>query len=73
MEGKGANSASETASPTKLQTGLQFLTKDLRFWMVNIRWEGLARHRAQAPDQLGRGLGLGTWRGEGAPDKLLAA
>ena len=40
-EGKGANSASEVASPTTLQTGLQFLTKDfLRFWMVNIHWEG---------------------------------
>ena len=40
-EGKGANSAPETASPTKLQTGSQFLTKDfLRFWMVDIRREG---------------------------------
>ena len=39
--GKGANSAPEMASPTKLQTGSQFLTKDfLRFWMDNIRWEG---------------------------------
>ena len=39
-EGKGANSAPEMASPTALQTGLQFLTKDfLRFWMVNIRQE----------------------------------
>ena len=29
------------STPTKLQTGLQFLTKDfLRFWMVDIRWEG---------------------------------
>ena len=28
-------------TPTNLQTGLQFLTKDfLRFWMVNIRREG---------------------------------
>ena len=27
-EGKGANSAPEMASPTKLQTGSQFLTKD---------------------------------------------
>ena len=40
-EGKGANSAPKTASPTTLQTGLQFLTKDfLRFWMVDIRQEG---------------------------------
>ena len=40
-EGKGANSAPETPSPTTLQTGLQFLTKDfLRFWMVDIRLEG---------------------------------
>ena len=40
-EGKGANSAPETASPTKLQTGSQSLTKDfLRFWMVDIRREG---------------------------------
>ena len=39
-EGKGANSAPETASPTTLQTGLQVLTKDfLRFWMVDIRRE----------------------------------
>ena len=40
-EGKGANLASETAPPSTLQTGLQFLTKDfLRFWMVDIRQEG---------------------------------
>ena len=40
-EGKGANSAPEAFSPIKLQRGLQFLTKDfLRFWMVDIRWEG---------------------------------
>ena len=33
--------APEMVSPTKLQTGLQFLTKDfLRFWMVDIRREG---------------------------------
>ena len=30
-----------TAAPTALQTGLQFLVKDLlRFWMVDIRREG---------------------------------
>ena len=40
-EGKGANSAPKMASPTTLQTGLQFLTKDfLRFWMVDICLEG---------------------------------
>ena len=40
-EGKRATSAPEMAPPTKLQTGLQFLTKDfLRFWMVYILWEG---------------------------------
>ena len=40
-EGKGADSAPKTASPTTLQTGLQFLTKDfLRFWMVDIHREG---------------------------------
>ena len=40
-EGKGANSAPEMISPTTLPTGLQFLTKDfLRFWMVDISWEG---------------------------------
>ena len=27
-------------TPTTLQTGLQFPTKDLRFWMADIRWEG---------------------------------
>ena len=36
-KGKGANSAPETVSPTKLQTGFQFLTKDfLKFWMVDM-------------------------------------
>ena len=41
-ERKGAGSAPRTASPTTLQAGLQFLTKDfLRFWMVDdIGWEG---------------------------------
>ena len=49
-EGKGAGSAPRTASPTTLQTGLQFLIKDLlRFWMVDIH-RVVARHRAQAPD-----------------------
>ena len=41
VEGKGANAAPEMASPTKLQTGFQFLTKDsLTFWMVDIHREG---------------------------------
>ena len=40
-EGKGAGLAPRTAAPNTLQTGLQFLIKDLlRFWMVDIRWEG---------------------------------
>ena len=40
-EGKGTNSAPEMASPTKLQTAFQFLTKDfLRSWMVDIFQEG---------------------------------
>ena len=40
-EGKLAGSAPRTASPTTLQAGFQFLTKDfLRFWMVDIRQEG---------------------------------
>ena len=43
-EGKGANSAPEMASPTKLQTGSQFLTKDYqRFWMVDIHRRAAAR------------------------------
>ena len=38
---KWANSASQTESPTKLQTGFQFLTKDiLGLWMVDIYQEG---------------------------------
>ena len=42
-EGKGANSAPEMASPTKLQTDSQSLIKDfLRFWMIDIRREGCA-------------------------------
>ena len=80
-EGKGANSAPEVASPTKLQTGLQFLTKDfLRFWMVDIRREGrsktqgartqLARAETEARATEGRRC---TAPGESAPVKLLAA
>ena len=66
--GKGAGLAPRTASPTALQTGLQSLTKDLlRLWMVDTCGRVVARHRAQAPDLRGRGLGLGPRRGEGAP------
>ena len=40
-EGQGAGLAPRTAAPTALQTGLQFLNKYLlRFWMVDIHWEG---------------------------------
>ena len=40
-EGKRENSAPKTASPTTLQTGLQFLTKDfLRLCMADICLEG---------------------------------
>ena len=69
------------ASPTTLQTGLQFLTKDfLRFWMADTfagRVE--AKHKANAPYWRGRKLRLGLRRGKGAPPgesapvKLLAA
>ena len=46
-EGKGANSAPETASSTKWQTGFQLLTKDfLRFWMVDICREGHSQKSA---------------------------
>ena len=58
-EGKGANSAPKTASPTTLQTGLQFLTKDfLRFWRV------VAKHKAHAPNRRGWKVRLGPRRGE---------
>ena len=44
---KGANSAPEMASPTKLQIRFQFLTKDfLRFWMVDICQEGQSQRSA---------------------------
>ena len=60
-EGKGAGSAPRTTSPTTLQTGLQFLTKDfLRFWIVDISLES---H--------GETQGAGTrhaWVGTGAGD-----
>ena len=69
-EGKGAGSAPRTASPTTLQTGLQFLTKDfLRFWMANIRQEG----RAGRDWGWGRAGEKARRTGESAPVKLLAA
>ena len=53
---KEANSAPERASPTKLQTGFQFLTKDfLRFWMVDI-------HR-EDPSQRSATQKIHTWDG----------
>ena len=80
-EGKGAGSAPRTAAPTTLQTGLQFLTKDLlRFWMVDIHWEGrgetqgagtrLAWAEAEAGTEEGKRHAA---PGESAPVKLLAA
>ena len=65
---KGANSAPERASSSKLQTGFQFLTKDFqRFWMVDRCREGLSqrsaaqkRHKAnwtRAPGKLRWGQG----------------
>ena len=67
-EEKGANLAPERASPTKLQTGFQFLTKDfLRFWLVGIRREGRSQksapqkrhkaHRTGRTQKLRRGWG----------------
>ena len=69
-EGKGAGSAPRTAFPTTLQTGLQFLTKDfLRFWTVDIHWEGRGYTQGTGGDW---GWGHGgerahCTRGEGAP------
>ena len=80
-EGKGAGSAPRTASPTALQTGLQFLTKDfLRFSMVNIRREGRSETQgagtrlARAETETGTAEGRRrTAPGESVPIKLLAA
>ena len=80
-EGKGANSAPEVASPTKLQTGLQFLTKDfLRFWMVDIRREGCGEIQGAGTQPARAETETGTAKGrrraaprESAPVKLLAA
>ena len=64
-EGKGANLAPKMASPTTLQTGLQFLTKDfLRFWMVNIHWEGHSETQGAGtrPGRAGTGAGAAEGR-----------
>ena len=81
MEGKVAVSAPRTAAPTALQTGIQFLIKDLlRFWMVDIRQEGRGETQGAGtpPTQVGTGAGDVEGRrratpGESAPVKLLAA
>ena len=70
-----------TVAPTALQTGLQFLTKDLlRFWMVDIHWEGHGETQGAGtrPARAGTGAGAAEGRrraapGESAPVKLLAA
>ena len=60
-ERKGANSAPETASPTKLQTGFQSQTKDfLRFWMVDIHQEGCSQR--SAPRRETRHTGPARWK-----------
>ena len=80
-EGKGAGSAPRTTAPTALQTGLQFLIKDLlRFWMVNIRREGHGETQGAGtrPAGVGTEAGVAEGRrratpGESAAIKLLAA
>ena len=63
-EGKGANSAPKTASPTTPQTGLQFLTKDfLRF--LDGR-HPLGRLNTGRRHPTSAQLRLGPQRGEGA-------
>ena len=67
---KWANSAPQMASPTKLQTGFQFLTKDiLRLWMVDIYQEGRSQRSAPQKRHKVHQTGvprnrLGLWRGE---------
>ena len=78
---RGANSAPETALPTKLQTGLQFLTKDfLRFCMVDICWEGRCETQGAGNPREGTGAGDAEGRrrtapapGESVPVYFLAA
>ena len=63
-EGKGAGSAPSTASPTTLQTGLQFLTKDFRrFWMVDIRREGCGKTQGAGTRLARAGTGAGNAEG----------
>ena len=57
---RGANSAPERASPTKLRTGFQFLTKDfLRFWTVDTRQDG--RSQRSAPQKRRRAWKRSGW------------
>ena len=79
-EGKGAGSAPRTAAPTTLQTGLQFLVKDLlRFWMVDIcregpgETQGAGTHLARAETGAGDEGRRRAAPGEIPPVKLLAA
>ena len=59
-KGKGAGSAPRTASPTALQTDLQFLIKDLlRFWMVDIRREGRGETQGAGTRPVRAGTGAG--------------
>ena len=63
-EGKGAGLAPRTASATALQTGLQFLTKDLlRFWMVNNRREGCSKTQGAGTRPVRAGTGAGEAEG----------
>ena len=79
-EGKAVSLAPRTAAPTTLQTGLQFLIKDLlRFWMVNIRREGHGETQGAGtrPAGVGTEAGVAEGRrratpGESLPIKLLA-
>ena len=68
LSGKWANSAPDRASPAKLRTGFQFLTKDfLRFWTVDICQEisrrsapqkrHTARQRLRRPEARAAGTG----------------
>ena len=80
-EEKGAGSAPRTPSPTTLQTGLQFLIKDLlRFWMVNICRKGHGETQGAGTQQARAETETGTVEGrrcaapgESVPIKLLAA
>ena len=73
-EGKGANSSPDTASTTTLQTGLQFLTKDfLRFWMVNIHWEGHSETQGAGTRSARAGTGAGDAEGRRCTYRLARA